>query len=106
MNGKCVKINAKLTQQTNSTRKEVASNYVNFLNIEDINQIYNIKDILGCKFEVQPSVVPQCKGCQAYGHIKSIGKHLTWDCKKKITDEKPNYVHCGEAHLAIAENVN
>uniref|UniRef100_A0A2A4JZV6 Pre-C2HC domain-containing protein n=1 Tax=Heliothis virescens TaxID=7102 RepID=A0A2A4JZV6_HELVI len=81
---------------------------------EDVNRIYNIKTILGCKVDIQPlktsKLLPQCKRCQAYGHtqkycskeprcVKCTGKHLTRDCTKP-TDTKPKCVHCGEAHPA------
>lgn len=81
---------------------------------EDINKIYEIKYILGCKVEIHPiktsKLVPQCKKCQAYGHtqkycarearcVKCTGKHLTRDCTKP-SNEKPKCVHCGEGHPA------
>lgn len=81
---------------------------------EDINKIYGIKSILGCKVDIQPikssKLIPQCKKCQAYGHtqkycskeprcVKCTGKHLTIDCKKPA-EAKPKCVHCGEAHPA------
>lgn len=85
-----------------------------FNNAEDINKIYEIKSILGCKIEMHPlktsKLVPQCKRCQAYGHtqkycakdprcVKCTGKHLTKDCKKPA-EEKPKCVHCGAPHPA------
>lgn len=81
---------------------------------EDINKIYNIKSILGCKVDIQPlktsKLIPQCKRCQAYGHtqkycskeprcVKCTGKHLTRDCQKPA-EAKPKCVHCGEPHPA------
>lgn len=87
---------------------------LSFQKDEDINNIYNIKSILGCKVDIQPiktsRLIPQCKRCQAYGHtqkycakeprcVKCTGKHLTKDCKKPAED-KPKCVHCGEPHPA------
>lgn len=81
---------------------------------EDINKVYGITNILGCKVEIHPlrasKLVPQCKRCQAYGHtqkycskeprcVKCTGKHLTRDCVKPALD-KPKCVHCGEPHPA------
>lgn len=85
-----------------------------FKNGEDINKIFGIKSILGCKIEIHPlktpKLVPQCKRCQSYGHtqkycskeprcVKCTGKHLTQDCKKPA-EEKPKCVHCGAPHPA------
>ena len=87
---------------------------LSFQKEEDINKIYTIKTILGCKVEIQPlktsKLIPQCKKCQAYGHtqkycskeprcVKCTGKHLTKDCQKPA-GEKPKCIHCGDAHPA------
>lgn len=81
---------------------------------EDVNQIYSIKSILGCKVDIQQlkvsKLIPQCKRCQAYGHtqkycskeprcVKCTGKHLKKDCQKPA-EMKPKCIHCGEAHPA------
>lgn len=85
-----------------------------FQNEEDINKIYNIKQILGCKVEIDsirnPKLIPQCKNCQQYGHtrtycnresrcVKCPGKHLTANCTK-TDSQKPKCVNCGEEHPA------
>lgn len=87
---------------------------LSFQKDEDINKIYSIKSILGCKVDIQPwktsKLIPQCKRCQAYGHtqkycckeprcVKCTGKHLTKDCKKSV-ETKAKCVHCGEPHPA------
>lgn len=85
-----------------------------FANNEEINKIFGIKIIMGCKVEIQAikstKLVPQCKRCQAYGHtqrycfkeprcVKCTGKHLTKECQKS-KDAKPKCVHCGAPHPA------
>uniref|UniRef100_A0A1B6E0G7 Pre-C2HC domain-containing protein n=1 Tax=Clastoptera arizonana TaxID=38151 RepID=A0A1B6E0G7_9HEMI len=85
-----------------------------FENDENIEKIYGIKSILGCKVEIVPikgtNLVPQCKRCQSYGHtikycckqarcVKCAGKHLTEECRKSDKQE-PKCVHCGENHPA------
>lgn len=87
---------------------------LSFHNDEDVNKIYGIKNILGCKIEIHPlknpKLIPQCKRCQAYGHthkycqreprcVKCTGKHLTANCTKSPQD-KPKCVHCGLPHPA------
>lgn len=81
---------------------------------EDIQKIYQIKSILGCKVIIQPlrrsKLIPQCKQCQGYGHtqkycnkeprcVKCAGKHHTRECTKP-KDVQPKCVHCGEDHPA------
>jgi len=81
---------------------------------EDIEKIYQINNILGCKVIIEPlrrsKLIPQCKHCQAYGHtqkycnkeprcVKCAGKHHTKDCTKPI-NVQPKCVHCGENHPA------
>jgi hypothetical protein len=76
-------------------------------NSEDIDKIYKITHILECKVEIQPirgsKLIPQCKKCQAFGHIqkfcskeprciKCAGRHITSEC--------PKCVNCGEGHPA------
>lgn len=87
---------------------------LSFQKEEELDKIYKLKTILGCKVEIQPlktsKLIPQCKRCQAYGHtqrycskeprcVKCTGKHLSKDCQKP-TEDKPKCVHCGEAHPA------
>jgi hypothetical protein len=81
---------------------------------EDIEKIYKITHILGCKVEIQPirgsKLIPQCKKCQAFGHtqkfcskeprcVKCASRHLTRECQKLET-QNPKYVNCGEGHPA------
>lgn len=81
---------------------------------EDIEKIYQINNILGCKVNIQPlrrsKLIPQCRHCQAYGHtqkycnkeprcVKCTGKHHTSDCAKP-SNVQPKCVHCGENHPA------
>lgn len=85
-----------------------------FDNSEDIEKIYNIKHILGCRVEIQrikgSALVPQCKNCQAYGHtkkfcskeprcVKCAGRHLTMECQKE-KNQNPKCVNCGAEHPA------
>lgn len=85
-----------------------------FENEDNINKIYGITQILGCKVEIVPvrasNLIPQCKNCQQFGHTKTYcnrqsrcvkcpGKHSTADCKKSDESE-PKCVNCGEAHPA------
>lgn len=108
----------KITEAVNKLRwknKEPLDMFMlTFEKDEDLNKIYNIKSILGCKVDIHPirttKLVPQCKRCQAYGHtqgycskqprcVKCTGKHLTRDCQKPA-EEKPKCVHCGAPHPA------
>ena len=81
---------------------------------QNIDKIYEIKDILKCKVEIEaiktPKFIPQCKKCQGYGHtqnycgkeprcVKCAGKHSTTECKKSASSA-PKCLHCGEAHPA------
>lgn len=87
---------------------------LSFRHDEDTNKIFEIKDIMGIRVEIQPikksKLVPQCKRCQAFGHtqkycakeprcVKCTGKHITAECKKQ-KETPPKCVHCGEAHPA------
>jgi hypothetical protein len=81
-----------------------------FDNSEDIETIYKITHILGCKVEIQPmrgsKLISQCKKCQAFGHtqkfcskeprcVKCAGRHLTRECQKLKT-QNPKCVNCGK----------
>lgn len=81
---------------------------------EEIDKIYKITNIMGCKVEIEAikksKLIAQCKRCQAYGHtqkycykefrcVKCAGKHNSKDCVKSA-DEKPKCIHCGESHPA------
>lgn len=108
---KIEKVDSKLSWRS----KEPLNMFVlSFNNEEDVNKIYGIKYILGCKIEIHPlknpKLIPQCKRCQAYGHthkycrkeprcVKCTGKHLTANCTKS-PQEKPKCVHCGLPHPA------
>jgi len=85
-----------------------------FDNSEDIDKVYKITNILGCKVEIQPirgsKLIPQCKKCQKFGHtqkfcakelrcVKCAGKHLTRECQK-TENQNPKCVNCGEGHPA------
>ena len=85
-----------------------------FENGEDIENVYKITNILGCKVEIQPlkgsKLLPQCKRCQAFGHtqnfcvkqprcVKGTGKHLTKECIKGA-EESPKCINCGGNHPA------
>lgn len=108
---KIEKVDSKLSWKN----KEPLNMFIlSFNNSEDVNKIYGIKHILGCKIEIHPlkhpKLIPQCKRCQAYGHthkycrkeprcVKCTGKHLTANCTKS-PEEKPKCVHCGLPHPA------
>lgn len=81
---------------------------------EEIEKIYQIKNILGCRVEIEAlkksKLVPQCKQCQVHGHtqkycnrqarcVKCAGKHHTTQCTKP-QNVQPKCVHCGEPHPA------
>lgn len=108
---KIIEVTPKLKFQT---KKPLDMFILSFRNDEDINKIYEIKEIMGSRVEVvslkKNQLVPQCKKCQAYGHtqkycakeprcVKCTGKHLTAQCTKP-KNEKPKCVHCGEQHPA------
>lgn len=80
----------------------------------DVEKIYKITGILGCKVQIEPlrksKLIPQCKKCQAYGHtqkycsknprcVKCAGNHLTATCILP-RKSKARCVHCGEQHPA------
>lgn len=114
LNAKGYKIQEVVNKLSWRTKEPLNMFMLSFQKDEDINHIYGIKAILGCKVDVQPlktsKLIPQCKRCQAYGHtqkycskeprcVKCTGKHLTKDCTKTIAT-KPKCVHCGEPHPA------
>lgn len=85
-----------------------------FRNEENINHIFEIKEILGMKVEIEPlrksNLVSQCKRCQSFGHtqgycnreprcVKCAGKHHTTICNMN-KEAKPKCANCGEAHPA------
>lgn len=87
---------------------------VTFENKQNIEQIYKITTILGCRVNVEAikgsKLLPQCKKCQAFGHtrtycsrqyrcVKCAGKHATIDCKK-IDEAEAKCVNCGGTHPA------
>ena len=91
-----------------------------FCNDEDIKRIYQIKDILHMKVDIEafrkPKLIPQCKNCQEYGHtqkycgrearcVKCAGRHHTKECKKP-KETKAKCIHCGEAHPANYRGCN
>lgn len=87
---------------------------LSFQNKENIKKIYEIKEILGMKVDIESlrksKLIPQCKKCQTYGHtqrfcnreprcVKCAGKHLSRECKKtKLT--QPKCANCSENHPA------
>lgn len=87
---------------------------VTFDNGENIDKVFKITHILGCKVNVEAlkssKMIPQCKNCQSFGHtktycsrhsrcVKCAGKHVTTECtKNKETEAK--CVNCGGAHPA------
>lgn len=87
---------------------------VTFENKEDIDKIYKISHILGCRVDVQAikgsNLIPQCKRCQSFGHtrtycsrqsrcVKCAGKHATSECGK-TKDMEAKCVNCGGNHPA------
>ena len=85
-----------------------------FENKENIDKIFQIKNILGIAVTIEAiknsRLIPQCKNCQAYGHtrhycamqarcVKCAGKHPTNECTKPA-NQKPKCIHCGEPHPA------
>ena len=69
---------------------------LSFDNSEKIDDIFNIRSIMGMRVRIEPlkkitSIIPQCKKCQAYNHtqkycmkesrcVKCAGKHDTKSC--------------------------
>lgn len=87
---------------------------VSFENNENIDKIYKISHILGCKVDVQAikasKLIPQCKNCQAFGHtktycsrlsrcVKCAGKHVSTECNK-TKEAVAKCVNCGGSHPA------
>lgn len=87
---------------------------VTFENNQDINQIYKITHVLGCRVNVEAikgsKLIAQCKKCQAYGHtkaycsrqvrcVKCAGKHPTAECNKG-PNVNAKCVNCGGTHPA------
>lgn len=85
-----------------------------FTTDEDIKKIYEIRNILGCKVNIEhlknSKLIPQCKHCQSYGHtqkycnkqprcVKCAGKHHTKECGSQRI-EHPKCIHCGGKHPA------
>ena len=85
-----------------------------FSNDEDIRKIYEIREILGMKVDMEPlrrsKLIPQCKRCQSFQHtqkfchreprcVKCAGKHLTKECTK-LPQTEPKCANCGEKHPA------
>lgn len=81
---------------------------------EEIDKIYKITNIMGCKVEIEAirksKLIAQCRRCQSFNHtqkycyrefrcVKCAGKHSSKDCDK-AADEKPKCIHCGEPHPA------
>lgn len=83
---------------------------------ENISRIYEIRNILGMKVEIEPlrksKLIPQCRNCQAFGHtqkycyknprcVKCAGDHHTKECKKEIINKTQlKCVNCNKAHPA------
>lgn len=85
-----------------------------FQNSENIKKIYEIKEILGMKVDIETlrksKLIPQCKKCQAFGHtqrfcnreqryVKCAVKHPSKDCSKSKQIQL-KYANCGENHPA------
>ena len=81
---------------------------------EDIKKIYEIKDMLHMKVEIEAlrksKLIPQCKRCQQFGLtqnycqkttrcVKCAENHMTKDCKKP-KEKNPTCVNCGDPHPA------
>jgi hypothetical protein len=81
---------------------------------ENIKKIYEITDIRGMRVEVtpyrKPTLLPQCKNCQSWGHtisychkepqcIKHAGKLTTVTCTKP-KETPPKCYNYGESHPA------
>lgn len=86
-----------------------------FANTEKIENIFNIRNILGMVVRIEPlkkvtGIIPQCKKCQAYNHtqkycnretrcVKCAGKHDTKQCEiDKNTPAK--CINCQGTHPA------
>lgn len=86
-----------------------------FTNKENIDKIYDIKQILNLVVRIEPlrkssRFIPQCKRCQGYNHtkaycqrearcVKCAGKHETEKCG--LGQERPaKCVNCGDQHSA------
>lgn len=87
---------------------------VTFENNQDIDKIYKITNVLGCRVNIEAikgsKMIPQCKKCQAFGHtrtycsrqyrcVKCAGKHSTTECNK-AEDMEAKCVNCGGSHPA------
>lgn len=96
------------------TKERLPTFMLTFNHDEDISKIYEIKNILGVKVQIEPKKsskqVPQCKKCQRYGHtqkycqrdpkcVKCAGEHLSSACPQQQM-AKPKCINCGENHPA------
>lgn len=88
---------------------------LSFDNKESIEKIYALKSIMNIVVKIEPlrkypSMILQCKRCQAFGHtkgyckkdpacVKCAGNHLTKNCTIR-NEEKAKCVNCREAHPA------
>lgn len=85
-----------------------------FDNSENVNKLYEIKQILNTLVTIEPirpsKYIPQCKNCQSYNHtknycskpprcVKCTGKHETKNCDKPAI-VYPKCCNCGEKHPA------
>lgn len=82
---------------------------------ENIQNIYNIKSIIGLGVKIEPlrknvNLIPQCKRCQAFNHtqkycnreyacVKCAGKHPTSKCTMK-REQAPTCINCKGDHPA------
>lgn len=112
-----VKTERKSTDNGGSTiiKRKLPLFTLTFANSEKIENIYNIRNIMGMVVRIEPlkkvtGIIPQCKNCQAYNHtkkycnretrcVKCAGKHDTKDCKiEKNTPAK--CINCHGTHPA------
>ena len=101
--------------QTIVTKKLIPLFTISFDKCEKIENIFNIKSIMGMRVRIEPlkkatGIIPQCKNCQAYNHtqsycnretrcVKCLGKHNTKECT--VDRNTPAVcVNCGQNHPA------
>lgn len=104
----------KTVTENRKTNIKLPVHMLTFSKEEDINKIYEIKDILGMRVEIQsvkrPKLIPQCKRCQEFGHtqkychkvpkcVRCAEQHFTKECSKS-KQNTPICANCGEKHPA------
>lgn len=105
----------KLNVNNKKTITKFPVHMLTFSKDENVKKIYEIRDILGMRVQIEPikkpQLIPQCKRCQEFGHTKTYCRktpkcvrcaedHLTEDCDKPRTNNAPKCANCKNQHPA------